>query len=320
VLLAVGCRFADETACSYRRGSAFGIPETKLIHMDIDPHEIGKNYPTEVGIVTDAKAGLAALARALEERGARDWEHSDYCAEIARRRAEWEQFLATHRDDAREPVMISTMLRRLRAVLPRDAFVVHSSGNTQAQIIQEFPFYDPGTSITTGGFSTMGFTLPASIGVKLAQPQRTVVGVTGDGDFLMHIQELSTAVRYGVPVVWVVANNEGWISIRDLQTAAFGGDHVYATDFERAGQAWSPNLADVARDFGCWSCRISRADEIGNAVEEALASDRPAVVEVMVCRDWPHTGSPAVGWWDVPVPAHMAGREAYDEALAEQDV
>jgi acetolactate synthase-1/2/3 large subunit len=320
VLLAVGCRFADETACSYRHGAAFAIPETKLIHMDLDPHEIGKNYPAEVGIVSDARAGLSALAQALESRTPGDWARSDYCAEIARLTAEWEQFLAGHRDDAREPVMISTMLRRIRAALPRDAIIVTSSGNTQAQMIQEFPFYEPGTCITTGGFSTMGFTLPAAIGVKLARPERAVVGVVGDGDFLMHIQELSTAVRYGVPVVIVVANNQGWISIRDLQTAALGEDHICATNFERNGEVYTPNLADVARDFGCWSRRVSRADEVADAINQARASERPAVVEVMVARDWPYTGTPAVGWWDVPIPGHLAGRREYEKAVGEEDV
>lgn len=320
VILAVGCRFADETACSYRRGTGFQFPETKLIHMDLDPHEIGKNYPVEVGIVADARAGLASLARALEDLGPRDWRESDYCTEIARLKARWEEFLAAHRDESREPVTISTMLRRVRAALPREAFVVHSSGNTQAQMIQEFPFYEPGTSITTGGFSTMGFTLPAALGVKLARPDRTVVGIVGDGDFLMHLQELSTAVRYGLPVVFIVANNQGWISIRDLQMAALGEEHVCATDFTKEGEVYSPHLADVAADFGCWSCRISRAEEVGDAVSRALVSGRPAVVEVMVSRDWPHTGTPAVGWWDVPLPGYMAGREGYEEALGEEDV
>ncbi len=320
VLLAVGCRFADETTCSYRRGTAFRFPETKLIHMDVDPHEIGKNYPAEVGVVSDARTGLGALAKALEARGKREWEKSDYCAEVARLRVEWEEFLAKERDDAREPVMISTLLRRLREALPRDAYVVHSSGNTQAQMLQEFPFYEPGTCITTGGFSAMGFTLPAAIGVKLAQPKRTVVGLTGDGDFLMHIQELSTAVRNDVPVVWVVANNEGWAAISDLQAAVFGEERVFATDFERGGKTCCPNIADVARDFGCWSTRISRADQVAGAVKDAIASGQPAVVEVMVCRERPYTGTPAVGWWDVPIPVQMEGRKEYEKAITEEDV
>ena len=320
VLLAVGCRFADETACSYRRGIAFSIPPTKLIHIDIDPHEIGKNYPAEVGIVADAKAGLTALASALDEYEARDWRNSDYLAEIQRLKIEWEEFLGSHRDDSREPVMISTMLRAARQALPRETIVVHSSGNTQAQIIQEFSFYEPGTCITTGGFSTMGFTLPAAIGVKLARPDRPVVGIVGDGDFLMHIQELSTAVRYQVPVVIIVANNQGWISIRDLQMAAFGEEHAHATDFTRGGEVYSPNLAAVARDFGCWSCRISRADEVPDAIAKALTADQPAVVEVMVARDWPHTGTPAVGWWDVPIPGYMEGRRRYEQERDEEAV
>ena len=320
VLLAVGCRFADETTCSYRHGVAFAIPPTRLIHMDVDPHEIGKNYPTEIGLVADAKAGLGALAEALEEAAPRDWRQSDYCAEIQGLKVEWEAFLAQHRDDSREPVMISTMLRRLRAALPRETIIVSSSGNTQAQMIQEFPLYEPGTSITTGGFSTMGFTLPAALGVKLARPDRPVVGIVGDGDFLMHIQELSTAVRYRIPVVIVVANNQAWISIRDLQTAAFGAAHVYATDFECAGETYSPDLAGIARDFGCWSCRVSRGDQIAEAVTGALAAGGPAVIEVTVARDWPHTGTPAVGWWDVPLPGYIEGRERYEQALGEEDV
>ena len=271
-------------------------------------------------MVADAKAGLAALAEALEDCGPRDWRHSDYCAEIQRLKAEWEAFLAKHRDDSHEPVMISTLLRRLRAALPRETIVVHSSGNTQAQMIQEFPLYEPGTSITTGGFSTMGFALPAAIGAKLARPDRPVVGIVGDGDFLMHIQELSTAVRYRTPVVMVVANNQAWISIRDLQTAAFGAEHAYATDFACGGETYSPDLAGVARDFGCWSCRVSRADQIAEAVTRALASDQPAVVEVLVARDWPHTGTPAVGWWDVPIPGYLEARQRYEQALGEEDV
>jgi len=320
VILAVGCRFADETACSYRRDVAFASEGTRLIHLDIDPHEIGKNYPAEVGIVADAKAGLASLADALEALGGREWRESGYTAEIGRRREEWLATLAGCRDADRDPMDISSLLQQARQALPREALVVHSSGNTQAQMIQEFPFYEPGTCLTTGGFSTMGFTLPAALGAKLACPERPVAGIVGDGDFLMHIQELSTAVRYGIPVVFIVANNYGWISIRDLQMAAFGEDCRYATDFERQGQPYSPDLAGIARDFGCWSTRISRADQVGPAIRDALDSGRPAVVEALVARDWPHTGTPAMGWWDVPIPAYMGHSGDYAEGKLQEGV
>jgi len=320
VLLAVGCRFADETTASYRRGVAFSIPPTRLIQIDVDPHEIGKNYPVEVGVVADAAAGLGLLAIALEDMGVRDWVGSPYSTEIQRLKSEWEAFLAEHRDDDHDPVTISTMLREARAAVPRETLVVHSSGNTQAQILQEFPFYEPGTCITTGGFSTMGFTLPAALGVKLARPDRPVAGIVGDGDFLMHIQELSTAARLGVPLVFLVANNQGWISIRDLQMAAFGEDYACATDFLSDDEVYSPDIAGIARDFGCWGKRISRREEVAPALEEARAVEGPAVVEVMVARDWPHTGSPAAGWWDVPMPDYMDGRGEYEDATGEEDV
>jgi acetolactate synthase-1/2/3 large subunit len=327
VILAVGARFADETASSYRHGAAFNMPPTRLIHLDLDPHEIGKNYPVEVALVGDARAGLAALAAALEDGPAVDWRNSDYCAGIQRLRAEWFAFLAAQNDEALEPMTISSLLRQVRAALSRDTFVVYSSGNTQAQMIQEFPFYEPGTSLTTGGFSTMGFTLPAALGAKLAHPGRPVVGIIGDGDFLMHVQELSTAVRYGIPVVYIVANNQGWISIRDLQMAAFGEDHAFATDFTRAGSdrahagdVYSPDLAGIARDFGCWSTRISRADQVARAIAEAFAADRPAVIEATVNREWPHTGTPAVGWWDVPIPGYLPGRTQYEEGRGEERI
>ncbi len=320
VILAVGCRFADETACSYRHDVAFAAEGTRIIQLDIDPHEIGKNYPVEVGIVADARAGLAALADALEALGPRDWREAGYTAEIGRRRDEWLTTLAGCRDADRDPMDISSLLRQARQALPRETLIVHSSGNTQAQMIQEFPFYEPGTCITTGGFSTMGFTLPAALGAKLACPERPVAGVVGDGDFLMHVQELSTAVRYGIPVVFIVANNFGWISIRDLQMAAFGEDCRYATDFERQGQPYSPDLAGIARDFGCWSTRISRADQVGPAIRDALDAGRPAVVEALVARDWPHTGTPAMGWWDVPIPAYMGHSGDYAQGKLQEGV
>ncbi len=320
VILAVGCRFADETTCSYRRGAAFSFPPTRLIHMDIDPHEIGKNYPVEIGIVCDAGAGLGALADALSQRRQVDWEHSGYTAEIAQLNDQWSAFLADHRDDSRDPMVISTLLRQARAALPPETVVVTSSGNTQAQMIQEFPFYEPGTCLTTGGFSTMGFTLPAAMGAKLALPGTPVVGIVGDGDFLMHVQELSTAVRYNIPIVMIVANNQGWISIRDLQMAAFGEEHAFATDFTLDGSPYSPDITGLARDFGCFTRRITRGDEVEPAIREAMEAGRPAVIEAVVDREWPHTGMPAVGWWDVPIPQYMEGREEYEEGKSEQDV
>lgn len=321
VLLAVGCRFADETASSYLPGRAFSIPPTRLVHIDIDGGEIGKNYPVEVGIVGDARSSLRALLACLQAaHSRRQYEGSAYYQEIQRVRQEWLDHVESWADDSREPMMISSLLKRIRRFLDRDAVVVSSSGNTQAQILQEFPFYEPRTHLTTGGFSTMGFSLPAALGAKLAKPDKQVVAIVGDGDFMMTMQELATAVQYNLPVVIVVANNSGWVSIKDLQMEVYGLDRAFSTDFlDGEGIPYSPNFAEVARAFGAYGERISRADEVEPALKRAFASGKPAVVEALVNREHPYTGSPAQGWWDVPVPTYLTERRAEYERLRAEE-
>ncbi|GAG47288.1 unnamed protein product, partial [marine sediment metagenome] len=229
VLLAVGCRFADQTTSSFRQGVSFAIPPTQLIHLDIDPGEIGKNYPAAVGLVGDARAVLHQLVEEVRAQASkREYKGSPYFEEIQRAKEDWLRELSPFRDSERVPVTISRFIRELRAFLERDAIVVTSAGHPQAQVLQEFAFYQPRSNVTAAGFSTMGFTLPAAIGAKLAAPERQVVGVVGDGDFMMTMQELATAVQYKVPVVIAVLNNIGWQSIRDLQIAALGPERVLA--------------------------------------------------------------------------------------------
>jgi len=320
VLLAVGCRFADETASSFRHGVSFSIPPTKLIHADIDPGEIGKNYPVEVGLVGDARAVLEQVLQEVRARAPRrEYAGASYFQEIQRLKEEWLRELSPYRDSDRVPVTISRFIKELRAALARDAIVVTSAGNSQAQVLQEFAFYQPHTNVTSAGFSTMGFTLPAAIGAKLAAPQQQVVGVTGDGDFLMTMQELATAVQYDVPVVVCVLNNMGWQSIRDLQISAYGRERVLATEFTRAGQPYTPHFAEIARAFGCHSQRIESAAEVGPALARAFDSGRPSVIEVMVNREYPYSGGLVTGWWDVPVPAYLKERrETYERERSEE--
>jgi len=316
VLIAIGCRFADETTSSYKHGVSFAIPPTKLIQIDIDPSEIGKNYPVEVGIVGDAKSVLQDLIALLKGKGAqKNYENSAYFKEIQTLKKEWFAFLHKFKDDSKVPVMISTVLQEVRKALDRNAIVITSSGNIQAQMLQEFPFYEPKTCITAGGFSTMGYTLPAAIGAKLAAPDRQVVGMVGDGDFMMTMQELATAVQYQIPILIILVNNMGWVAISDLQRAVYGEDHAYATEFyDKNGKIYSPDFKAIAEGFGCYAEKISKCEEIQPAIKRALDSDKPAVIEVIVNREFPYSGSPAHGWWDVPIPAYMVEKRKKYEA------
>ncbi len=322
VLLSIGCRFADETASSYRDGVSFSVPPTKLIQIDIDPHEIGKNYPVAVGVVGDAKACLRQI---IEEFGdySRNYEKTDYFKEIQKEKKKWFEFLNEHRDDSKVPVMISTVLREIRKFFDRDAIIVTSSGNVQAQMIQELEFYEPKTCITAGGFSTMGYSVPAAIGAKLGsidigKPNRQVVALVGDGDLMMTISELSVAVQLGLTnIFFIVLNNHGWIAIKDLQQAAFGENRGYGTSFyDKSGNTYSPDFAKIAEGFGCYSEKISKKEEIIPALERANKSNKPVVIEILVNRDYPFTGSPAYGWWDVPIPDYLTERrKKYEEEI-----
>jgi acetolactate synthase-1/2/3 large subunit len=322
VLLAIGCRFADETASSYKQGVSFSIPPTKLIHIDIDPNEIGKNYPVTVGIYGDAKASLQQILDELKAQGfSKDYEKTTYYKEILDEKVKWLEFLHKNRDNSKVPVMISIVLQEVRKFFKRDAVIVTSSGNVQAQMLQELEFYEPKTCITAGGFSTMGFSVPASIGAKLGsidigKADRQVAALIGDGDFMMTISELSTAVQLGLNnIFFIVLNNHGWIAIKDLQQAAFGEERGYGTSFEdKDGNSYSPNFAKIGEAFGCYAEKISKKAEIIPALERAAKSGKPAVIEIEVQREWPYTGSPAVGWWDVPIPTYLAERRKKYEA------
>lgn len=313
LILAVGTRFADLACSSYVPGAAFSIPPTELIHIDIDPGEIGKNYPVALGLVADAKAALAALLCALRERERpRAYRETEYFREIQALKADWFEQLRAKWDSDVVPVAMPRVFRELREFLDDDAIVVTSAGNAQGHVMQGYAFRVPGTNLTSGGFSTMGFTLPAAMGAKVAAPDRQVVGVSGDGDFLMTIQELAMAAQYRIPVVMVVVNNIGWGSIRNLQISAHGADRTLAVDFRtEEGELISPNLAEVARAFGVRGERIERPEEVRPALERAFASGQPSVIEVMVNRDFEHsTALPTGGWWDVPTPEYLEEKRA----------
>jgi acetolactate synthase-1/2/3 large subunit len=318
VILAVGTRFTDQVASSYRAGTTFNFGaagKTRLIQIDIDPRELGKNYSVDVGIQGDAARALDAITATLSEHGPSvDYESTDYFAQIQQLREKWMDETAELRESEAVPSTVPRFYKELRDVLSRDAIVVTSSGHAQACVL-EFPFYEPRTNLTSGGFSTMGWAYPAALGAKLAAPHRQVVAVIGDGDFMMTMQEMATAREYGINVVVVLLNNYGWYSIRDLQMTEFGEDRAIGIDWD---EDKSPDFVTIAKGFGLQAESVERPGDIQAAVNRALAHDGPSLVEVKVARDFPNSGSTVVGWWDVPIPAYLEDRRAeYEQARNE---
>jgi acetolactate synthase-1/2/3 large subunit len=137
---------------------------------------------------------------------------------------------------------------------------------------------------------------------------------------MMTMQELATAVQYNIPVVIMIANNIGWISIKDLQIAAYGDDRPIATDFvKQDGELYSPDFKAIGDAFGCHSQKIERGAEVKPALDRAFSSGKPAVIEVIVERNFPYSGGKVAGWWDVPVPAYLHKRRAiYEKERADE--
>jgi acetolactate synthase-1/2/3 large subunit len=307
VILSVGCRFVDWSASSWRKEVTFAIPPTKLIQLEIDEREIGKNYPDDVPLEADARAGLRDLLDAL---GGGE-PSTAYGDEIARLRAAWADQVEVKSGSDAAPLTMARAVREVQAATRPDAIVVTGAGLPQGMVKQRWVTREPRTHITSGGFSTMGFTLPAAIGAQLARPDAQVLEVCGDGDFLQTMQELSTAAILGVPVCTVVLDNSGWISIKGGQEAHFGRSTV--TDFMRDGRPYSPDFVAIGRAFGIHAERATEPSVVRAAVERALASGGPSLVHVPVERDLALAGPDKTGWWDVPVPE---GRPAYDDQVA----
>jgi acetolactate synthase-1/2/3 large subunit len=304
VVVSIGNRFTDWSASSYRKGVTFAIPPSRLIQIDVDPREIGKNYPVEVALVGDARAAVADLLLALGPGGGPStYRATPYFAEIQRLKRDWAAQLEMKSGSAATPMTMARAVREVQRATHEDAVVVTGAGLPQGMVKQRWVTRRPRTHLTSGGFSTMGFTLPAAIGAQLALPDREVMAVCGDGDFLQTMQELQAAVLAGAPVCTVILDNSGWISIKGGQQGFFG--RTAWTDFVTPdGSVYSPDYRAIGAAFGIHSEAAAHPDEVEPAVRRALASGGPSLVHVKVDRDLANAGPDKTGWWDAPSPPY----------------
>ena len=312
VLLAVGTRFADLSCSCYEPGVTYNIPPTKVIHVDIDPLEIGKNYPVEVGIVGDVKATLADLINVCKQKQVTG-PRTEWLGKLNTLNAEWNSEISGDRDSDKSPVTMARFLKELREFLDRDAIVFGEAGWAQIFLFQQFPVYMPRTHLSSGGFSTMGFAVPGAIGAKLAYPNRQVVACPGDGGFLMTLQEIATAVQYNIPIVVCVMNNLGWLCIRDLQNIQCTPpdkqeDRSLATMFVHDdtrgiadANAYDIDFEAFAKSFKAFGATVRSPDEIKPTLQAAFASNQPAIINIYVDEAPP----PMPGWWALPTPAYL---------------
>lgn len=292
-ILALGTRFCEADCSSWDPRYTFDMSNTNLVHIDIDPAEIGRNYPVAIGAVADLKAALTVLNRVARRLRPQPNAAAGLKREIAAYRADFSASNAANIAKDSYPMAPERILAEVREVLPRDAIITTDVGWNKNGVGQQFPIYTPGSILTPGGYATMGFGAPAALGAKIAAPERVVVSLVGDGGFGQNPAHLATAFEENVGAVWVIMNNCAYGTIAGLQKAHFGT--TLGTVFEHGGQPYSPDFAAVARAFGVDGVRVERAEDFKPALERAMASGRPCVIDVYMTNN----PVPTAGHWNI---------------------
>ena len=289
----VGTRFAEADCSSWAEEYTFNFSKSKLIHIDIDPEEIGRNYPVAIGAVADLKQALKVLNRVARELLPQPRRNEALRQEIAAFRQEFVAGNQKFVTDDSFPMMPERILAEVREVLPRDAIITTDVGWNKNGVGQQFPVYTPGSILTPGGYATMGFGAPAALGAKVACPDRVVVALVGDGGFGQNPAMLATAVEENIPVVWVVMNNFAFGTIAGLQMAHYGT--TLGTLFRKDGQPYQADFAAVARAYGAEGVRIESAAEFKGVLERAVKSNKPFVIDVAMKNN----PVPTTGHWNI---------------------
>ena len=255
LILAFGTRFDDRFTSSWLPGYTYSIPPARLIQVDVDPAELGRNYPVTLGVAANPKDVLGQLRAALTDPP----DTARWLGEIAGWARDWEQHTAAGRTADVTPLRPQRVLADLRAVLPPDGILLSDVGAHHNWIVQEWPPGGPGTLLQSWGFASMCFGLAGVLGARLAAPDTPAVAVVGDGGFLMLPSVVATAVQYGIPAVWLVWNNGGLHlhprpAARLLRRGPRAGHHVPVRGHRRAvlgglRGAWPARWAP--RDCAC---------------------------------------------------------------------
>ena len=269
VLIAVGVRFDDRVTGKLETFA----PHAKIIHIDIDAAEIGKNTAVDIPIVSDVKEALQALLPRLESRGKlSEWHHM-----IER----WkDEFPLRYGTPSQGRIMPQHIVEKIYDLTQGDAIITTEVGQNQMWACQYYYYKEPRSFISSGGLGTMGFGFPAAIGAKLACPDKLVIDIAGDGSIQMNIQELGTAVQYKIPVIICILNNQYLGMVRQWQELFHEGRYSY-TDMSH-----QPDFVKLAEAYGAVGIRITRTEDVEGALRQAMqVTDRPVILDFWVERE-----------------------------------
>ena len=276
-LIVVGCKLGEIATKRFAL-----IPAAKpVIHIEIDPTEIGRTTRTEVALAGDAKLGLEDIAAALGNGRAAAQKRGAYVAELPKRMAEWRAGARDRLESKESPINVGRLMNELNKVMPADGIVVADGGFAGHWGGLMFDTKQAGRHfLPDRGFASIGYGVPGGIGAQMAAGRRRVVSLTGDGGFNMSLGELETARRVGASFVAVVFNNAASGYVKALQHAVYGQGAYQSSDLVEM------NYAAIAQGFGCEGIRVTDPEKLSGALKAGLENtDTPTIIDVIVTRD-----------------------------------
>jgi len=267
-VLAIGTRFSDRSVGTFEEFER----RLKIIHMDVDPAEIGKNQTSTVAVVGDVKASLRILIKTLTQKAIKKTEENQWLKHVKETKAYWKENLKIHPGE----MGAAKILRKLRELLPHQSIVTTEVGQHQMWASLFFDVIEPGTFFSSTGLGTMGWGFPAAIGAKVAKPDVTVVDIAGDGSFSMTENSLATAVLEDIPVIVFILNNFSLGMVAQWQRT-FYGRRMVGVD-----QKNCPDYVKLAESYGAQGIRAQSMDELDRAIKTALSSDVATVIDIII--------------------------------------
>lgn len=265
LLITIGSRFSDRVFGNASRFAA----KAKVLQIDVDPAEINKNIMTSASIIGDVKEVLKKLNPLLHPKNHKDW--IAYIDDLKKRFP-----LKYSEEGLTGPYVVEEIYKATKG----DAIICTEVGQHQMWAAQYYKYSKPRTFLTSGGLGTMGYGLGASMGAKLAMPEKTVINIAGDGCFRMNMNELATAARYNIPIVEVVINNHVLGMVRQWQALFYGGRYSATVLNDQA------DFVKVAEALGCKGIRVTKKEEVAPALQEAFAYGGPVLLDCQIdCDD-----------------------------------
>ncbi|NLY36232.1 MAG: thiamine pyrophosphate-binding protein [Tissierellia bacterium] len=314
VILGLGTRFAEADSSSWYPGVTFDMNKSEFMQIDIDPTEIGRNYPVSIGAIADLKEALVQILEEAKKICPQGKSKPELKERIKENKELFKNSNIAISEDSRFPMTPQRILKDVKEAIPENSLIYTDVGWNKNGVAQQFDVTIPGTIHHSSGLATMGFGASALIGGKLAAPDKVVLTLVGDGGFGINPSTLATAVEQNIPVIWIVMNNSAFGTIAGLTYANY--KTKFGTVFTTPdGEPYSPDWAKVAQAYGVDSIKIDSAEAFRPALEEAIKSNKPFLLDVPM----ENIGVPTPGCWNINDIYNPKENVAFGKVLKNKD-